>query len=70
MLRVARSRPARSITRTTGTRYGASGLAGLVYIKSNDPMPDPSADLALGYGSYGRRTGSLVLNYPLVIEPR
>ncbi len=48
-----------------GTRYGASGLAGLVYIKSNDPMPDPSADLALGYGSYGRRTGSLVLNYPL-----
>ena len=48
-----------------GTRYGASGLAGLVYIKSNDPMPDPSADLALGYGGYGRRTGSLVLNYPL-----
>ena len=47
-----------------GTRYGASGLAGLVYIKSNDPMPERSADLALGYGNYGRRTGSLVLNYP------
>ena len=48
-----------------GTRYGASGLAGLVYIKSNDPTLDPSADLALGYGSYGRRTGSLVFNYPI-----
>ena len=40
-----------------GTRYGASALAGLVYIKSADPTPNVHARLKLGAGSYGAKIG-------------
>lgn len=38
-----------------GTRFGSSGLAGLVNIRSAAPSSTPVATIDLGYGNYGRR---------------
>lgn len=48
-----------------GTRYGANALAGLIYIKTNDPTADQTFDLSLAAGEYGHRTVGLVYNQPL-----
>jgi iron complex outermembrane receptor protein len=48
-----------------GTRYGANALAGLIYIKTNDPVQEQSLDLSLSAGEYDYRTLGLVVNQPL-----
>jgi iron complex outermembrane receptor protein len=48
-----------------GTRYGANALAGLIYIKTNDPTDLQSLDLSLSAGGYGHQTIGLVYNQPL-----
>ena len=48
-----------------GTRYGANALAGLIYIKTNDPTQEQSLDLSLSAGEYDHRTLGLVVNQPL-----
>jgi len=48
-----------------GTRYGANALAGLIYIKTNDPTEEQSLDLSLSAGEYDHRTLGLVVNQPL-----
>jgi iron complex outermembrane receptor protein len=48
-----------------GTRYGANALAGLIYIKTNDPVQEQSLNLSLSAGEYDHRTLGLVVNQPL-----
>ena len=48
-----------------GTRYGANALAGLIYIKTNDPTAEQSLDLSFSAGEYDHRTLGLVANQPL-----
>lgn len=48
-----------------GTRYGASALAGLIYIKSRDPEGSADAELHFGVARYGGKTASGVFNWPL-----
>ena len=48
-----------------GTRYGANALAGLIYIKTNDPTDTQEVKVTLRGGEYGNRTAGFVYNQPL-----
>ena len=48
-----------------GTRYGANALAGLIYIKTNDPTDVQEIDVSLTGGNYGNRTAGFVYNQPI-----
>lgn len=48
-----------------GTRYGANALAGLIYIKTNDPVGRQELTLSLTGGDYGNRSAGVVYNQPL-----
>lgn len=48
-----------------GTRYGANALAGLIYIKTNDPTDEQELKVSLSGGEYGNRTAGFVYNQPL-----
>ena len=48
-----------------GTRYGANALAGLIYIKTNDPTADQTLDVSVATGEYQYRTLSAIYNQPL-----
>jgi outer membrane receptor protein involved in Fe transport len=47
-----------------GTRYGANALAGLIYIKTNDPTDEQYIKVSLTGGNYGNRTAGFVYNQP------
>ena len=48
-----------------GTRYGANALAGLIYVKTNDPTQDQTLDINLSAGEYDHRSLGIVANQPL-----
>lgn len=48
-----------------GTRYGANALAGLVYIKTNDPTQEQYLDLGFSAGEYNHRSINVVANQPI-----